>query len=46
MRPGAFLAGFADGSVRTISSTIDSAVLKALFTRNGGEVVDSYDLGR
>ena len=46
MRPGGFLAGFADGSVRTISSTIDSAVLKALFTRNGGEVVDSYNLGR
>ena len=37
MRPGGFNAGFADGSVRFIASSIDPAVLKALFTRNGGE---------
>ncbi len=39
MRPGVFLAGFADGSVRAINTTIDQTVLKALFTRNGGEQV-------
>ena len=39
MRPGVFLAGFADGSVRAIASSIDPATLKALFTRNGGELV-------
>jgi len=39
MRAGVFLAGLADGSVRTISSTIDPMVLKALFTRDGGEEI-------
>lgn len=34
-----FLALLADGSVRFMSKTIDEAVLKALLTRNGGEVV-------
>jgi len=37
--PQGFLALLADGSVRFISKTIDEAVLKALLTRNGGEVV-------
>lgn len=35
-----FLAGFADGSVRFISNNVDPQVLWALFTANGGEVVD------
>ena len=39
LRPGGFLAGLADGSVRFIASTTDPATLKALFTRNGGETV-------
>jgi hypothetical protein len=39
MRPGGFLAGFADGSVGFINSSIDPTVLKSLFTRNGGEQV-------
>jgi hypothetical protein len=34
-----FIAGFADGSVRFIRKTIDMPTLKALFTRNGGEVI-------
>jgi len=34
-----FLAGMCDGSVQAISSTINPDVLKALFTRNGGEAV-------
>lgn len=35
---------FADGSVRTISATLDPGTLHALTTRNGGEVIspDSY----
>lgn len=41
VRPGAksFIAAFADGSVRSISSTISEKLLRALFTRNGGEVI-------
>ncbi|MBY0460366.1 MAG: DUF1559 domain-containing protein, partial [Gemmataceae bacterium] len=35
-----FNAAFADGSVKAIKKTIDEKVLKALFTRAGGEVVD------
>jgi hypothetical protein len=38
LRPGGFLAAFCDGSVRFISATTDPQVLKAMFTRNGGEV--------
>ncbi len=37
-----FHAGFADGSVFLISKTIGAATLRALITRNGGEVI-SYD---
>jgi hypothetical protein len=36
---GGFHAAFGDGSVRFIRATIDPAVLRALFTRSGGEVV-------
>jgi hypothetical protein len=37
---GTFLAGFADGSVQQIALSVDPVVLKALFTRAGGEVVN------
>jgi hypothetical protein len=43
--PDGFLAGFADGSVRFIWSSISPADLKALFTRNGGETVGAEALG-
>ncbi|MFH1922242.1 MAG: DUF1559 domain-containing protein [Planctomycetota bacterium] len=46
LRPGGFLAGFADGSVRFFSASIDGRILQALFTRNGGEVVNPPELGR
>ncbi len=36
-------AGFADGSVRFFKSTIKLEVLRALFTRNGGEVINQDD---
>ena len=42
LHPGIFLAGFADGHVRAISSTIDLDVLRALFTADGGEVVPNF----
>jgi hypothetical protein len=35
-----FLAAMADGSVRLLSRTITKETLRALLTRNGGEVVD------
>ena len=41
LRRGGFLAAFADGSVRIFKDTIDKETLKALFTRAGGEVIDS-----
>jgi hypothetical protein len=37
---GGFLALFVDGAVHLIPGTIDKAVLKALFTRAGGENVE------
>ncbi len=40
LRPNGFLAGLADGSVRFLDASLDAAVLKALFTRNGGETVN------
>jgi hypothetical protein len=40
--PGGTLFQFVDGSVRTISSTVDPEVLKALATRNGGEIVSEF----
>jgi hypothetical protein len=36
-----FLAAFADGSVRTISDSVNPSVLAALVTRAGGEVVSA-----
>ena len=42
--PRGFLAAFADGGVRTISSSVDVEVLRALFTYNGGEAVGIDDL--
>jgi hypothetical protein len=36
----AFHAAFGDGSVRTISASIRLETLRALFTRNGGEMVN------
>jgi hypothetical protein len=38
--PGVILAGFVDGSVRTISKDVDVSLLKALFTKSGGEEID------
>jgi len=37
--PGGFVAGFGDGSVRTIPADVDANVFKALCTIAGGEVV-------
>jgi hypothetical protein len=42
--PNGFAALFADGSVRMISKSIDATVLKALFTRAGGEAISASDL--
>ncbi len=39
VRPGGFLAALCDGSVRFIAASIDPQMLKALFTRAGGEAV-------
>lgn len=39
-----FLAGFCDGSVRTIRTSVAAKVLMALFTMNGNEVVDNDEL--
>jgi prepilin-type processing-associated H-X9-DG protein len=39
-RPGGFNAAFCDGSVRFLRQTIKESVLRALITRNGGEVID------
>jgi prepilin-type processing-associated H-X9-DG protein len=38
-KTGSFNAAFADGSVRAIRRTIGLPTLRALFTRNGGEVI-------
>ena len=42
LRRGGFQAGFGDGSVHFISQSIDPDILRALFTRNGGEVVRDF----
>jgi hypothetical protein len=39
IRPGGFLAGFADGSVRLLPDTLDAAKLRALLTPDGGEPI-------
>jgi len=40
LRGPTFQAGYFDGSVRALSKTIDKAILEALITSQGGEVVD------
>jgi hypothetical protein len=40
VHPGGWLAAFCDGHVQFISDTTDQNVLKALFTKAGGEAVD------
>jgi hypothetical protein len=42
MRPGGAIVGFCDGSVRFLGSGIDMGVLKALFTKSGGEVIPEF----
>jgi Protein of unknown function (DUF1559) len=37
---GGFNAGFTDGSVRFLSEAIPEQVIRAIITRNGGEVID------
>jgi hypothetical protein len=39
-----FVAGFCDGSVRFINHKISEKTLKALITRNGGEVINANEL--
>jgi hypothetical protein len=39
VRPGGFLAGLTDGSVRFIAEAVDVGVLNAMFTKSGGEAV-------
>jgi hypothetical protein len=39
MRTNGFIAGLADGSVRFFMLPLDPTVVKAMFTRNGGEKV-------
>jgi hypothetical protein len=39
LRPGGFLAGLCDGSVRFIAESIDARVLRAMYTISGGEAV-------
>ncbi|MFZ5829910.1 MAG: DUF1559 domain-containing protein [Planctomycetota bacterium] len=40
-RRGGYLFGFADGSVRRVSPEVGKDWLKAVFTKDGGEAVDS-----
>lgn len=42
-RPGGFSAAFCDGSVRFLRQNIKESVLRALITRNAGELVDPND---
>jgi hypothetical protein len=42
--PEVFYAAFCDGSVRGLKKTMDEQTLRALITRNGGEVIDSSKL--
>ena len=44
--PDSFAVGMADGSVRSLPLSIDPKILKALFTRNGGENVEAEYLNR
>jgi hypothetical protein len=38
--PDGFITGFADGSVQFLKGAINPRILRALLTRNGGEVID------
>ena len=38
--PNVFQAAMGDGSVRAISTNVDAKILQALFTKQGGEVID------
>ena len=40
---GGFNAAFCDGSVRFLKQNIKESVLRALITRNGGELIDPSD---
>jgi hypothetical protein len=40
IRPGGWLAGFADASVQFISDQVDTEMLKGMFTRGGREVIN------
>ena len=40
LSPGGFQAIFVDGAVNFISDAVDSGLLRSLFTRQGGEVID------
>ncbi len=42
--PDYFAATFADGSVRTLSKSMDPKVLHALFTVDGGEIIEEKDM--
>ena len=42
--PNVMLMGMGDGSVRAVTSMVNPKTIKALFTRNGGEVIDDDDL--
>jgi len=44
LRRNGFAALLSDGSVTFISNQVDSNVLKAVFTRNGGEAVRAFQL--
>jgi hypothetical protein len=46
LQPDGFIAGFSDGSVRFISSSIKPRTLKLLFTRNDGEPINQSELDR
>ena len=46
LRPGGFLATFADGAVRRIPAGLDAATLHALFTRASNEPVSAWELDR
>ena len=44
LQPHGFLAGFCDGSMRFIDSSIDPHILKLLFIRNDGQMIDQNKL--
>ena len=44
LHPGVFIAAFADGHAAPVATALDPATIKALFTRNGREVIQLEDL--